>query len=620
MIMKGGAPERVIQLINEAVLTPTIVNESSKFVVITYWWGKTNMNKNLQRPCPEDILDPVKWEMEEELAEQDREAGGVLGWAAVYDRMGELRKKGKTEELSDEEKLELRGLTGQSVAILRPLFAKQEVKDEMNARYNNAIEELKKVEGKFVEPRTFADMIKHWEETMAKAKCNYMATNIEFERGDYQNAINGKPLFIKRALDTLKAMPGKEDWGVLYIDGDMDIHKYPAIFDTPNVDFMARGWNVDPRDFRGYEEAVCFDPYIFETSGGTMYFGNTQTARLLLDSWMIASSDPKQVGKADDRILSMVFTQQKFALEGTVIQLPIEYLWLTDKYEGRFDGEEEDARHSDAIIEHPACLTGEERAADQGAAANRYPVGYEVIEESTRCQTRGGVFYEFIAFPNEAARNEMARYLGYLRKATNPETDEPLFEIVTFEHGYGRYTGVAKRNEEQAKALPAGDEPEVTLAQDAPVPEILAHLMAGHSVYVGGVPAKMPIVDDTEFVGRNLGDEDDPFHKKLRLDVSSPMYIKAKNPIVIHLLKMCENLTDINTHLEESYMFLSRIRWFLSTDVAEVAEAKELAKMAVRNPFAEELPTMPEDGKKKMRRRTGGRVVSKRETKRQKRI
>ena len=611
--MKGGAPERVIQLINDATLTPTIVNESSKFVVVTYWWGKTNMNKNLQRPCPEDILEPIKWDMEDELAESDEE------WGTVYYRIGELRKKAKDgTQLTADEKTELRGLVASSVEIGRRLFSSAEVKADLNARYNKKVEELKAA-GQFVEPTTFADMITHWEKTMAKAKCNYMATNIEFERGDYQNAINGKPLFIRRALDTLKSMPGKEDWGVLYIDGDMDIHEYPAIFDVPNVDFMARGWNADPRDNRDYKEVLCFDPYIFETSGGTMYFGNTQTARMLLDAWMEASADPKQAGKADDRILSMVFTQKKFALEGTVIQLPIEYLWLTDKYAGRFDGEEEDAKHSEAIIEHPACLTGEERAADQGAAANRYPVGYEVMEESTRCETRGGVFYEFIAFPNEATKKEFGRYLEYLRKATNFETGEPLFEIVKFEHGYGRYTTTAKKNEEEATALMAslGDEKEATLAQDARIPEILAHLMKGHSVYIGGVPKKMPLIDDTEFVGRNLGEEDDPFHKKLRLDIDSPMYIKGSNPIVLHLLKMCSSLSDINTHLEESYLFLSRIRWLLTTDVGEAAAAKEMVKMAARNPFAEELPALPAS---KPRRRTGGRMPSKRSTHRQKRI
>lgn len=604
--MEGGSAETVMDYINKAALTPTFVNPDSKFVVITYWWGKTNLNKNLQRPCPEDITDPIKWELEEELAEEDET------WGALYARIGEAKKAGATDEV--------RSLIAQSVEVLRPLFARDDVKKRLNDRYAAAVEALK-AEGKFVEPRTFTDMIKHWEETMAKANCNYMATNIEFERGDYQNAINGKPLFIKRALDMLKATPGKEDYGVLYIDGDMDIHTYPSVFDLPNVDFMARGWNVDPRDNRMYKEAVCFDPYIFETSGGTMYFGNTQTARLLLDSWAAASADPKQKGKADDRLLSMVVTERRYALEGTLVQLPIEYLWLTDKYAGRFDGPDAvDAKHELAIIEHPACLTGEERAADQGAAANRYPIGYEVIEESTQCQTRGGVFYEFIAFPTPEMGSGFKPYLQYLRTAENPDTGEKLFEIVIHEHKYGRYNKVAERNEAEAtKLMNAADFPtdtEVTLPQTARVPEILAHLMKGHNVFVGGVPKRMPLVDDTEFVGRNLGAEKDPFHKQLRLDTDAPMYIKSKNPIVLHLLKMCSNLADINTHLEESYLFLSRIRWLLTSDVGEAKVATELAKTQL-NPLAEELPAST---LRRARRKTGGRMLSRNATHRQKRM
>ena len=50
-------------------LTPTIINDSSNFVVITYWWGRGNLNKNTQRPCPEDMKEgqeldvkPIKFE------------------------------------------------------------------------------------------------------------------------------------------------------------------------------------------------------------------------------------------------------------------------------------------------------------------------------------------------------------------------------------------------------------------------------------------------------------------------------------------------------------------------------------------------------------------------------
>jgi hypothetical protein len=51
---------------------------------------------------------------------------------------------------------------------------------------------------------------------------------------------------------------------------------------------------------------ICFDPYIFETSGGTMFFADTPMSRRLLDDWWTETADPKSNGKADDRILSMV--------------------------------------------------------------------------------------------------------------------------------------------------------------------------------------------------------------------------------------------------------------------------------------------------------------------------
>ena len=35
-------------------MKPNIINPKSNFVVITYWWGRGNLNKNTQRPCPED--------------------------------------------------------------------------------------------------------------------------------------------------------------------------------------------------------------------------------------------------------------------------------------------------------------------------------------------------------------------------------------------------------------------------------------------------------------------------------------------------------------------------------------------------------------------------------------
>jgi hypothetical protein len=35
---------------------PKIVNDASKFVVVTYWWGSGNLNNNTARPCISFII------------------------------------------------------------------------------------------------------------------------------------------------------------------------------------------------------------------------------------------------------------------------------------------------------------------------------------------------------------------------------------------------------------------------------------------------------------------------------------------------------------------------------------------------------------------------------------
>ena len=39
------------QLVSDQKKDPTIVNPDSKFVVVTYWWGRGNDNQNIARPC-----------------------------------------------------------------------------------------------------------------------------------------------------------------------------------------------------------------------------------------------------------------------------------------------------------------------------------------------------------------------------------------------------------------------------------------------------------------------------------------------------------------------------------------------------------------------------------------
>jgi hypothetical protein len=38
-------------IIVSKIKEPTIINEDSDFLVVTYWWGHGNNNANIARPC-----------------------------------------------------------------------------------------------------------------------------------------------------------------------------------------------------------------------------------------------------------------------------------------------------------------------------------------------------------------------------------------------------------------------------------------------------------------------------------------------------------------------------------------------------------------------------------------
>ena len=263
-------------IIANVPMAPTIVNPNSKFVVVTYWWGRGNLNRNTQLPCPEDIVDAIKEGLEEELSEEDE------GFSDIQQRFlvarDAFRKAGTSA--SPEQTAAYRAIRKQRTTYLTNYFKNPKVVDTIKAGIKPYEDKLRAA-GKFKEPVRFETMIENWKKACAAAGCNYMAVEYpEFAKpGGYQIAINAKPLFIRKSLDVLNGR------GALYIDGDMRINSYPAIFDMPNVDFMARGWNIDPRSSHLYKTDVCFDPYIFETSGGTMYFANSPASKALLKKW-----------------------------------------------------------------------------------------------------------------------------------------------------------------------------------------------------------------------------------------------------------------------------------------------------------------------------------------------
>jgi len=599
-VLQGGSIESVEELIkNTPIGNVHIINPQSRFVVVTYWWGRENMNRNLQNPCPEDIMNAAKKKI---LAEIGREQGFPRD---IVDEANRLAQKPSltTAEKEYFELLQKRFKEWSTSA----LSSIPNLRDRINAIVRQIEPAILEQPGS-VKPRKFPEMIAEWEEYCKKANVNYVAINTEFPRADYQNAINGKPLFIKQALDAVKPR------NVLYIDGDMWMLKYPHIFDLENVDFMARGWNIDPRTKEKAMSRAYFDPYTLETSGGTMFFGNTTTARELLDLW--AEESNKQVGKADDRILSQVFTKDSMMLNTNTIQLPIEYLWLTDNYKGYLRGPEDASSHDDAFIEHFYCLTGEERAADQGAAASgRTPAGYDdEVTDNINYKRPTEIIYEYIFFDGDVnKRDGFARYFKYLETAKNHFTQQPLAKIVKLEEMYGPFSEVAKKNLEGllpeqprlpgiavrpgAIARPFSPRtrpqlPVASLPQNAPIRDILQKLIMGQDVELGGRVQHGP---DDDCVAVNVSRTGlDMYTRTLELDTNSPMFFSAKSRTLIHLLAMCETLKKINDHVNGSYMFMSRIRWNLlkptNTSVASVTQGIDFKPVFHQIWFGADIP------------------------------
>jgi hypothetical protein len=244
-------------------------------------------------------------------------------------------------------------------------------------KYNNTnINDILNMECRYLNPLTFEEMINGWELECRKIGCNFMSVEYpEFAQpGGYQLAINAKPLFIQKALELCAPQ------GVLYIDGDMYVRKYPNVFDIQDIDFMARGWWIDPRASCQMEESIMYDPYTFETSGGTMFFSQSKEANFLIKKWISESSKPYNKGKADDRILSLVFNTNKLLCNMKLIQLPIEYLWLSLDYDNRMLELYDYSKISQSIfIEHPECLTSEDSASGAGACSDRTPKFYSLV-------------------------------------------------------------------------------------------------------------------------------------------------------------------------------------------------------------------------------------------------
>lgn len=264
---------------------------------------------------------------------------------------------------------------------------------------------------------TYEKMIENWIKSCKSHKCNYLVIEYPEFVSNYQLSINAKPLFIKKALEMV------HDKSVVYIDGDMLLRKYPSIFDMKDIDFMARGWWIDPRSSYKMNESITYDPYTFETSGGTMFFSQSFYSKKLLDEWI--NETKKQPQKADDRILSLVFNTKKYLLDMKIIQLPVEYLWLSMSYDDRilelvYDYDVT-KMNSSIFIEHPECLTTEDTATNVSqSSTDRQPKFYQFLEQTDPVSEQ-----IFIDFLSDEERTGLKDYLEYMSEVQYINDDNP---------------------------------------------------------------------------------------------------------------------------------------------------------------------------------------------------
>ena len=608
--------DKLNNIINTKEIHPNIINEASRFVIVTYWWGSGRQNQNTSRPCIsffEKIITQIQKlciktlgsssninnvpkiynNLEKAVTGLDDfkriinntaesynnmifEHLGMLPNAANKDRdaamqLEKLRQRNKVpvdfeyknkeyaEKMFEIIMIEVISIIKQNcasifdanrqvAALKADVLSKSKqiapaekeryleqirqlnntiqaqnaaIKTQLNTRrdYTNpqlmefngmSIYEILHKEFRFLNPITFNEMIAKWESECTKFKCNYMAVEYpEFAAPNgYQLAINAKPLFIRKALAAV------QDSGrsVLYIDGDMYIRKYPKIFDLPDVDFMARGWWIDPRASYQMEYSITYDPYTFETSGGTMMFSQSVESKQLISKWIEQAAKPYQIGKADDRILSLVFNTYKLLCSMKIIQLPIEYLWLSLDYDERMLEEVYDYdkyKMTDSIIiEHPECLTSEDTATGGGAASSRTPKFYEFLEENIEPVSEQ--FHEYMMFPTKEMVETFQSYLNYMSSAqymndgndilvrkglvslTNPADNEQPLYITKYDNKFGNFK--------------YAQDPDLTYNEVAEINMQRASKMSVDSL--GLVTMENGIIEINDF--SNLMKEDDP--------------------------------------------------------------------------------------------------------------
>lgn len=199
---------------------------------------------------------------------------------------------------------------------------------------------------------TYKKLIDRMKENLKTKKIEFFHKRIPF--ANYQNNINNKPSFIKDCIVKFKKP-------VLYIDADMLIHKRPVLIESAidDTDFMAYNWSVQKSRK-------------FETSGGLFFFNNTKNSLKLLTLWESELKKKSNVGKADDRVLAMVFAKHRAYEWCRCKWFPMSYFYIPQFFY-------KSIQHDKVYISHPYDATDERDAFKWGSHPNRIPNSYETV-------------------------------------------------------------------------------------------------------------------------------------------------------------------------------------------------------------------------------------------------
>ncbi len=215
------------------------------------------------------------------------------------------------------------------------------------------------------EKRTYGELTNRMIKQCDKFNMNYYVEIYDAKDGKYQDLINYKPNFIHNTIDKFN-MP------VIYTDADMYPTQYLDLFDQKHFDCMlynARAGIADQFHTNLTMEKLCYTLDDMNISGGTMFWSNSNVSKNALKLWDHISHNNK--GKADDRLLDVLFNSTFMVQNLKCYWLPTSYIYITEKLNSQ--GAHMKDFVNKPIIIHPEDITAEEMV---GSSRSRMPVDY----------------------------------------------------------------------------------------------------------------------------------------------------------------------------------------------------------------------------------------------------